>query len=95
MRSQQPPPVAIPMPSHRISHINVDIVGPLPPSGGFTLLLTVVDRYSRWPRQESRKTDTGAGDAHLMCSWLSGGLPDMKKEMAVDEKFLSINRWKV
>jgi hypothetical protein len=37
-------------------------------------------------RQESRKTDTGAGDAHLMCSWLSGGLPDMKKEMAVDEK---------
>ena len=33
----------------RFEHIHVDIVGPLPPSLGSTHLLTVVDRFSRWP----------------------------------------------
>ena len=27
----------------------MDLVGPLPPSNGFTYLLTVVDRFTRWP----------------------------------------------
>ena len=30
-------------------HVNVDFVGPLPPSKGFTHLLTVVDRVTCWP----------------------------------------------
>ena len=37
------------LPSRRFAHIHVDVVGPLPPSQGFTHLLTVVDRFTRWP----------------------------------------------
>lgn len=33
----------------RFSHVHIDIVGPLPPSNGFTHLLTCVDRFTRWP----------------------------------------------
>ena len=37
------------IPNRRFDHIHVDLVGPLPPSNGFTHLLTIVDRFSRWP----------------------------------------------
>ena len=37
------------VPHRRFDHIHVDLVGPLPPSSGFTHLLTVVDRFTRWP----------------------------------------------
>ena len=30
-------------------HTVTDIVGPLPPSKGFTYLLTCIDRFTRWP----------------------------------------------
>uniref|UniRef100_A0AAV2L6A5 Integrase catalytic domain-containing protein n=1 Tax=Knipowitschia caucasica TaxID=637954 RepID=A0AAV2L6A5_KNICA len=33
----------------RFDHVNVDLVGPLPPSRDFTYLLTMVDRTTRWP----------------------------------------------
>ena len=33
----------------RFDQIHVDIVRPLPPSCGFTYLLTCVDRFTRWP----------------------------------------------
>ena len=36
-------------PDARFSHVHLDIVGPLPPSKGFTYLLTCVDRFTRWP----------------------------------------------
>lgn len=36
-------------PDERFSHINSDIVGPLPPSNGYRYLLTIIDRFSRWP----------------------------------------------
>ena len=36
-------------PDARFSHIHVDLVGPLPMCQGFQYLLTVVDRFSRWP----------------------------------------------
>ena len=39
----------IPVPQHRFNHIHVDLVGPLPPSNGFTHLFTIVDRSSQWP----------------------------------------------
>ena len=38
----------LPLPRHRFQVLNLDLVGPLPPSEGFSYLLTVVDRYSRW-----------------------------------------------
>lgn len=36
-------------PQKRFDHLNVDIVGPLPPSRGYTYLFTIVDRFTRWP----------------------------------------------
>ncbi|GBN05424.1 Retrovirus-related Pol polyprotein from transposon 412 [Araneus ventricosus] len=37
------------LPDARFTHIHIDIVGPLPPSGGQIYLLTIIDRFSRWP----------------------------------------------
>lgn len=37
------------VPSSRFDHIHIDLVGPLPVSNGFTNILTVVDRFTRWP----------------------------------------------
>lgn len=37
------------VPPTPFSHIHVDLVGPLPPSSGFTYLLTIIDRTTRWP----------------------------------------------
>jgi hypothetical protein len=40
----------IPVPGRRFSHVHVDLVGPFSPSKeGFTHILTVVDRTTRWP----------------------------------------------
>ena len=36
-------------PDARFDHVHIDIVGPLPPSEGYTYLLTIVDRFTRWP----------------------------------------------
>ncbi|GFY41108.1 integrase catalytic domain-containing protein [Trichonephila inaurata madagascariensis] len=33
----------------RFQHVHIDLVGPFPPSDGFTFLLTCIDRYTRWP----------------------------------------------
>lgn len=33
----------------RFEHINVDIVGPVPPSNDYRYLVTMIDRYTRWP----------------------------------------------
>ena len=35
--------------SSKFAHVHVDIVGPLPPSKGSRFMLTIVDRFSRWP----------------------------------------------
>ena len=36
-------------PDARFDHVHIDIVGPLPPSGGNSYLLTCIDRFTRWP----------------------------------------------
>ncbi|GBM44563.1 Pro-Pol polyprotein [Araneus ventricosus] len=38
-----------PVPRHQFDHIHIDLVGPFPPSRGYTYALTCVDRFSRWP----------------------------------------------
>jgi Integrase zinc binding domain len=45
----EPPPATIPVPAHRFSHVNIDLVGPLLMSGGYTHLLMIIDRSSRCP----------------------------------------------
>ncbi len=42
------PLVAFPNAAARFDKIHVDIVGPLPPSRGYTYLLTCIDRFTRW-----------------------------------------------
>ena len=37
------------VPDRRFTHINLDLVGPLPMSNGCRHLLTIVDRFTRWP----------------------------------------------
>lgn len=37
------------IPNARFEHVHMDIVGPLSPSNGFSYILTVVDRFTRWP----------------------------------------------
>lgn len=36
-------------PNSRFEHLHLDIVGPMPPSEGYSYVLTLVDRFSRWP----------------------------------------------
>ena len=36
-------------PDARFDIIHLDLVGPLPPSKGYTYLLTCIDRFTRWP----------------------------------------------
>lgn len=48
-RHTQSPISTFPSPSHRLSHVHMDIVGPLPFSCGFRYCLTVIDRFTRWP----------------------------------------------
>lgn len=71
------------VPDRRFDHINVDIVGPLPPSRGYTHLLTVVDRFTRWP-EAIPISDTSAQSCAraLLLHWVSRyGIPsDMSSD---------------
>ena len=35
--------------ARRFDHVHIDLVGPLPESQGYKYLLTVIDRFTRWP----------------------------------------------
>jgi cleavage and polyadenylation specificity factor subunit 1 len=48
-RHYRAPVESIPVPSRRFTHVHVDLVGPLPVSSGYSYLLTVIDRTTRWP----------------------------------------------
>ena len=48
-RHTKAPVISMPVPEKPFSHIHVDIVGPLPSCENYSYLLTIVDRYSRWP----------------------------------------------
>ena len=65
-------------PSRRFGHIHVDIVGPLPTSGGASHLFTITDRYTRWP-EAIPMTGTSSADCAtaLLHGWVSRfGVPD-------------------
>ena len=60
------------VPARRFEHINVDLVGPLPPSQGFTYLLTIVDRFTRWPEAIPLKDCTTVTCARaLIANWIT------------------------
>ena len=71
------------VPQRRLDHIHVDLVGPLPPSDGFTHLLTVVDRFSRWPETIPLNDTTTTSCAQtLVFHWIARfGIPiDMSSD---------------
>ena len=60
------------VPERRFDHVNVDLVGPLPPSLGFTHLLTMVDRTTRWPEAVPLSSTTSAEVARaFIACWVA------------------------
>lgn len=71
------------VPDKRFSHINIDIVGPLPQSCGQRYLLTIIDRNTRWPEAiPMSDTTTVACVNALIGGWISRfGVPaDMSSD---------------
>ena len=74
------PPVQIPVPNVRFSHVNIDLVGPLPPSPeGFRHLLTMMDRFTRWPEAIPLKNIYAADVASaFLLHWVARfGVPEL------------------
>lgn len=49
IRHNKPPVRPFLVPGERFAHINIDLIGPMPPSRGYAYCLTCIDRYTRWP----------------------------------------------
>ena len=65
-------------PRRRFGDIHVDIVGPLPPSHGYSYLFTLVERTTRWPEAiPIRGATSDAAAEALITNWVSRfGVPD-------------------
>lgn len=63
---------ALPLPDRRFDSIHIDIVGPLPPSKGYTYLFTCTNWCTRWP-EAMPMTDAIAEScaSALLSGWVS------------------------
>ena len=59
-------------PAARFAHVHVDLVGPLTSSKGHTHLLTVIDRFTRWPEAiPLAQTDAASVGAAFALNWVA------------------------
>ena len=71
-RHVKAPIISYPPPGRRFDCVNIDIVGPLAPSEGNRFLLTMVDRFTRWPEAIPLKEVTTLACAKaFVATWVS------------------------
>ena len=62
----------IEVPLRRFSHVHLDLVGSLPSSQGFSYLLTMIDKTSRWPEAVPQSSITSESCTQaFISSWVS------------------------
>ena len=63
---------SLPLPQARFDIVHIDLIGPLPPSQGFTYLLTCMDRFTRWPEAYPLSSITAEAVAQAFIhGWIS------------------------